>query len=120
MAENRAGRYGPVSSMIEFSSNVSTDKQRSVHQMPRHDVLQYIQEMCATLSYLSIANIFRSCWPRPVVKRNAIWQASRIVSLNLGASIILMAFAKRPGERRDAQDGPLATTLARQSVHFVH
>ena len=56
MTESRAGSIGPVFSMIEFSANSSADKLRSVHQIPRHDVLQYIDEMCATPSYLSIAH----------------------------------------------------------------
>jgi hypothetical protein len=56
MAANSVGNTRPLSSLVEFSANRSTDKARSVHQIPRHDVLQYIHEMCATLSYMSIAH----------------------------------------------------------------
>jgi hypothetical protein len=41
---------------VEFSPGHGEAAQPGVERFPREDVLQYIQEMCATLSYLSIAH----------------------------------------------------------------
>ena len=120
MTESRAGSIGPVFSMIEFLANSSADKLRSVHEIPRHDVLQHIDEMCATASYLSIAHNCESLSTLPVLQLRAIWQASRIVRLDIKADLSLVAFAKRAGEHRDAQKCLLVIALTAQIVVLVH
>ena len=43
-------------SFVEFSPGRGEAAQPGIERFPREDVLQYIHEMCATLSYLSIAH----------------------------------------------------------------
>ena len=52
---NSSRTLGFTPSLAEFSVN-GEKSESGIKQIPRDDILEYVEEMCATLSYLSAAH----------------------------------------------------------------
>lgn len=58
MISSSLDRIEQASSVVEISNTQDRTRESSLQDIPADDVLQYVKEMCVTLSYMSIAHNF--------------------------------------------------------------